>query len=204
MDNKEFVTKSDLKERGWTDSIIKKMSLIPDEIKENPYYRYGPQMKLYGIERIKDLEQTKRFIELKKRSEKRKQSARKTVETKRKKVMDYINSLKIEVPKIPLDELKKEAVKQYNNFHYFNYFNYKNYDPRDISRENVKNDPEFLERIMVNYIRHQLTDYEDHLIELFGKIGKDEAYIKLKDRILDSIAKQYPSLRDECRRQKGF
>ena len=33
----EYITKSKLKERGWTDSIIRKMKIIPNLIKINPH-----------------------------------------------------------------------------------------------------------------------------------------------------------------------
>jgi hypothetical protein len=54
---------------------------------------------------------------------------------------------------------------------------------------------------MVNYIRHNLTNYEDLLEELEGKVGKINAYIKLKNKILKKIAEVYPDLKDECYNQ---
>ena len=62
-------------------------------------------------------------------------------------------------------------------------------------------DNAFLSRIMVNYIRHNLTSYEDLLEELRGKEGKYEAYTKLKNKILEKIAEVYPELKEECNRQ---
>jgi hypothetical protein len=45
----EFLTLSGLKERGWTDSIIIKMNLLPDKLAKNPHYIKASPMKLYFI-----------------------------------------------------------------------------------------------------------------------------------------------------------
>jgi hypothetical protein len=49
---KEYLVKSKLLERGWTNSLINKFLPEPDEIKKNPHYRKAAPMKLYLLEKI--------------------------------------------------------------------------------------------------------------------------------------------------------
>jgi hypothetical protein len=60
----ESLTLSELKERGWTDSIIKKMNLFPDKLAKNPHYLKAAPMKLYFISRIEELEKSEQFSNL--------------------------------------------------------------------------------------------------------------------------------------------
>lgn len=60
---------------------------------------------------------------------------------------------------------------------------------------------ETLERWMVNFIRHNLCEYDDKLVDLFGLVGKEELYHRLKTETLAKIAGVYPELDVECKRQ---
>ena len=103
----------------------------------------------------------------------------------------------ITVQRLPLDELQEEAIESYNNFHSILLIERgHDYDPA--SKES---DPAFLERITVNYIRHHLTEYDDHLEEVAGKVGISQAIDAIRDRVYDEIAKQYPEYAQECKRQ---
>ena len=74
-----------------------------------------------------------------------------------------------------------------------------NYQSNSMASED--SDDAFLSRIMVNYIRHDLSSYEERLDMLFGRVGKREAYRILLKKIYKAIKKAYPSLADECNRQ---
>ena len=57
-------------------------------------------------------------------------------------------------------------------------------------------------RWAVNYIRHELTDYDYTLYaEIAGKIGTAEAAQRLKRRILRAISEIYPEFAAEALRQ---
>lgn len=60
---------------------------------------------------------------------------------------------------------------------------------------------EAMQRIIVNYIRHELTTYDYELGMLEKRIGKDEAYRVLKETILRKIALVYPEYKTECESQ---
>lgn len=57
-------------------------------------------------------------------------------------------------------------------------------------------------RWAVDYIRHNLTNYDHDMNALINKVGKDKAYDKYKEAVLDKIAEVYPDLEDECENQK--
>ena len=66
-----------------------------------------------------------------------------------------------------------------------------------------KSDKIFLERIEVNYIRHNLTKYDTALETMAGRIGIHEAVTKIKFMILDAISEKYPYLSRACTLQKN-
>ena len=49
--------------------------------------------------------------------------------------------------------------------------------------------------------RTQFFEYDGKLIALFGKVGKDRAYILLNKKIYNKIMELYPFLECECYRQ---
>jgi hypothetical protein len=75
----------------------------------------------------------------------------------------------------------------------------KEYFVRD--RASVHSDKDFLDRITVNYIRHELSVYDEKIDDLFGKIGKHEAFELLNQKIYTEIGRVFPRLRKEARRQ---
>jgi hypothetical protein len=60
----------------------------------------------------------------------------------------------------------------------------------------------FLDRLRVNYLRHQLTHYHQLLRKTYGKVGAPGAYLEIKAMVLTAIAATYPDLAEECARQK--
>lgn len=196
-EKEKYVTESTLiKERGWTKSLIEKFLQGPDLVVKNPHYRSGPGMKLYLIERISPFESQEIFLKTKIKKENRKVAAAKAVETKKLKLDEYINNIEIHIEKYPIEEIYENAINHYNNFQ-----DIRNRTENWIYEPPSKLDKSFLNRISVNYIRHQLTNYEDELDEIFGKTGKFEAYCTLKTKIMKKISEIYPELKSECDKQ---
>ena len=185
---KDFITKTDVKNRRqWTDSLIKKYIPQPDLIKMNPYFRGASEMKLYELRKIEEIEKLNEFQIDFQKSLKRKLVSKKTVQTKKEKLLTVIDSLEIKVECKERNQLIKESVDSYNNRRRDNDFN-----------EINEIDQDTLERLMVNYIRHRLTSYEKHLDTIFSKVGKNEAYLLLNKKIYNSISEIYPYLKEEC------
>ncbi len=197
-----MVTAATIKNRGWTESMIKLFLPEPDLFVTNPVYRSGPKMRLYLLSRVEEIEKTDAFLAAAANSEKRKKSARKAVDTKLKKLKQYIDNMDIKVPVIDLKKLFRKACQHHN--HQKNQMQYS--FPSiyaDFIPANLKySDENFLFRISVNYLRHQLTRYENELKKIVGKTGASEGYIEIKRKVLDAIAQAYPDLAEECQRQQ--
>ena len=185
---KQFITKTDLiSVRKWTERLIKKYMPVPDEIRNNPHYGRASEMKLYKISRVESIEKNEHFlIDFQKTILRRKSSA-KMVETKKDNLLIQISEFPISVEIIPRYELVPLVIDDYNNRNY-----YKDYlTLRDL-------DQSTLERLTVNYIRHQLTEYEYHLYTIGDQVGKKEGARLLKEITNNCISESYPDLIRDC------
>jgi hypothetical protein len=110
-----LLTKTKLKERGWTDTLIEKFLPHPDETQTNPIYTSSSPMRLYRLERVEQMEASKDFIASQSRTAARKRAAQKGIETKRRKLMQYIDTLHFPVlPLASTEELIDIACSNYN------------------------------------------------------------------------------------------
>ena len=185
---KQFITKTDLISiRKWSDRLIKKYMPVPDEIRNNPYYGQASTMKLYKISRVEAIEKNEQFLIDFQKTMLRRKSSEKMVATKKDNLFIQISELPISVEIIPRNELVPLVLDDYNDRNY-----YKDYlTLRDL-------DQSTLERLTVNYIRHQLTSYDQCLGLIFSRVGKKEGYRLLKERIYKCISESYPELTGEC------
>jgi hypothetical protein len=62
MKKKIYFRSSELKQRGWTEGLIRKFLPKPDETKTNPIIRSAAPMKLYKIKRVEKIEKSEKFI----------------------------------------------------------------------------------------------------------------------------------------------
>lgn len=193
VDYKPVLSISKIKERGWTETMVRKFLGDPDGQKENPFYRKAAPMKVYLEERVIAAEQTLDFIAAQQKLVERKIAADKAVQTKKEKAMAFANSIEITIPVMPWDEVLKNAIKSYNDFHSDLYF-HRGYDftPADTS-----SDPDFLARICTNNIRHECTNYEHQIHRMFGKVGVQEAHDIIQKRINEKILQIYPQITAE-------
>ena len=195
-----MLTKADLKSRGWTDRMITQLVTIPDAIKPNQRYRSAAPMKLYLRSRVAAVELTEEFAAIRAASANRRTGAAKAVKTKRDALLAHVDGLVIEVPSLPLDELVRLACESYN----------RHKDEMALDRERDENElmatptsnPEFLDRICVNYLRHQMTSYEAQLRMIARRVGTRDAYLDLRSKIFDVISDTYPDLSNECWKQQ--
>jgi hypothetical protein len=188
----KFLSLGALKQRGWTDAAIKKFAPEPDEVRDQPWpHRNSPPMKFYLLARIKKIEQRKTWIAWQEGSAVRKKSAAKAVSTKIAALTQWLDSLVIEVPQMTDEELTTRAVEHYN-IHWMD----------TEKRARVDDDEDFLDRISVNYLRHELSPYEEHLNQIAGKTGAHEARSRLRSLIYNAIEDAYPDLGVECYKQE--
>lgn len=188
----EWITGTGLIEkRGWTKSMIGKLTMnLNVRIVDNPHYKCAPSMKLYCLKDIKRIEKTKRFKLLKEKADRRKESAKKSVETKIKNVVQLADNFSVTVQRIDLEELREETLASKQAWYDSQILNRNNYDFRDA----YSAPQEDVERWEVNFIRHNLSDYDEQLEILNGKMGKFVAYWHYKEKLANEMKRIYPEL----------
>ena len=80
----DYYTTEELKERGWTNSIIKQHLGRPDESRANSQGRLRSKIKLFAVDRVHELEGGKAKADLEKISEARDLARRALMLKKRK------------------------------------------------------------------------------------------------------------------------
>lgn len=149
-------------------------------------------MQLFELERVLAVEKSEEFIVWKKRFDDKRQAlkdgAQKALQTKKEKVLVYINNLVIKVPKFEYETLLKRACEHYNDL----WARRGDYE----KCASVHDSRKFLHRIARNYLRHECTRYEDHLVNLFGCVYKDTFVEMLRSKIMAKIFEAYPVLKE--------
>lgn len=197
MEEEKLITQSTVLSMGFTKSMIGK--LLPEPtLKDNPRYRSAAPMKLWREADVLAAMDTDAFREAAAKAKRRKAAASKGVDTKRKNAEVLADELiaAIHIQRITLPELEKQALASQQRW----------YDFRGRGEIEFP-DREDVDRWMVNYIRHELCEYDDSLYTLFrpGKMAdKDKLYPKIKRETLAKIAQVYPGLAEECKAQSNF
>jgi hypothetical protein len=191
--------------RGWTDAAVTRFLGAPDVTAPNPHYRSGPPMGLYALERVERIEATPEFQTWRMASLTRQSRALCAVETKRRRLAEYVAGLRIAVPVLDAAELLCRAVESYNDHQYSRQLEReergREFDWTPASADGI--DAAFAERITVNYLRHRLTRYERELARVYGRVGVDDAKRELRAKVYAAIAAAYPALAAECARQRA-
>ena len=189
----KHLTLQRLRERGWTATMVRDLLGEPDEYATNPHYKCAPPCKLYLLRRIKQKERTKKFATMKAKAEGRAASGLLAASTKRKKLMEELAAWQPKIG-IPDGDIYVLAIDHYEAL----WAHRGKYKTVDLHSDNLS---EFHQRIVVNYLRHQCTNYDGKLTALTGRVGVDEAKDLVRSRILEAIADQWPELAAECGRQ---
>ena len=191
-EKEKYITKTELKTRGWTEEMIAGI-LPPPLVKPNPHYTRG-KMYLWKEKDVVNGEKRQEFIdhcEKRKVYQKRAEAAVRTKNEKMRtilaKAIEEIHVKQVSFEKVTLDALR---AKQYW---------YMATGQDDMSVQGA--DSRTVERWTVNYIRHRLTEYDSFLFSAKGKTGISFAYPLYRKAVLEKIAEVYPSLEEECQRQ---
>ena len=180
--------------------MIKKFLGDADAEKDNPMYRSAPPMKLYAMARVLAAESEESFIAQKLKAESRSKTMKNVANLKKQELLEQIAHMTFRIKVIPEESLLKNAIRSYNDFHEMIGMERNNFS---FDYATPKSDKTFLERIEVNYIRHNLTQYDTALETMAGRIGVHEAVVKIKFMILDAISEKYPYLSAACTLQKN-
>lgn len=181
-----LITKKALTARpGWTATLVSRLLGEPDQRKK--VFGLTVPLALYAVSRIEQAEASQEFAQAQATIAKRKASAAKAVDTKKAKLMAASRAMPITVQRV--SNVRSRAINSYN------------FRSEGYSFASSSVDPVFLERITVNYIRHELTEYDEALMEVAGKAGVSQAVAEIRQRVYSAIAQAYPELSKECARQ---
>lgn len=189
-----YLNKKQLNERGWSPPMIKNYLGNPDYVK--PLGRYCEEHR-YFLPRIERIETDQNFKTEQEKYLLRRQAGRLAAKTQTEKRIKKARTIIIRVVRLSEAEVLERAIDHYNfNRRGRHYDDYGYQSPAD-----QDSDRNFLERITVNYIRHNLTSYDSKLFAQRGRIGGDEAVPIIRRRVFAEIACAYQHLEEECYRQ---
>ncbi|MET9373892.1 hypothetical protein ABZX98_07055 [Streptomyces sp. NPDC002992] len=187
-DRMTYVTLSGLRERGWTDAMVRDLLGAPDVQGRDPRRWSIAPVRLYLVARVEAVERTPEFTECAASSGRRSSAAEAAAEARRQAVLATIRAEPIDVPRLPAAELERRAVRHRHLLGARS--------PGGVAAG-------ALVRWQVNYLWHALSRYETLLDGLYGSTGRAEAERLLRRRLYEAIAAAYPALARECLRRIG-
>lgn len=203
-----------LKKYGWTKKMINELLPAPT-YKYNPNCTYTPY-KLWPEHLVLEVMESEGYRIAREKVERRRSGAHKAAEkraeqqtqeradmekrwaeeekTLREKFEPAFSNITVKI--LPTTTIEKLAIQNKKNFernkaNYYGYTN--NFCPCEASESAI-------DRWAVNYIRHNLTQYDKKLEELEGT-GSYTIYRDYKRAVLEKIAEVYPTYKAECERQ---
>lgn len=181
-----YTTTEVLARPGWTRARRKKFMPEPDSTWRVGYGRQDAQLFLIG--RVHDIELTPAFIADVAAGEKRRLAALKVNEKRRADLLAAVEAMTVEVKVRSLADVIRMG-----EDHWFQ---------RNIGfRDRTVLPDDMRQRLAVNFIRHHLTEYDDSLEEVAGKVGVDLAVQGIRRKVYLAIAAAYPDFASECVRQ---
>jgi hypothetical protein len=186
-----LITSELKKARGWADSHIEKFLPEPDETRKNPRNRKGAPMRLYSQARVEAIEATPEFQAAREASRTRQLAARSRSLEKKQEAVAVAKAIELKFLAEPYEVMRVKGVAHFNNRL-----------RRGQTPMKESSQSKALDRALVNYLRHRMSSYEAELKQFKGVVGVGEAYLIIRNRVLDLIAAEYPALAAEAERQK--
>lgn len=193
MDRTLYLSTAELTERGWSKSMIPRFLGEHDEEKRNPFYRSASPMKLYLRERAQSVEGSDDFKKAREKAAIRSEAATLRAEQAAQTLTQSVLS-KVKLHKMDYEQLRAKALK------------HKAQRDRDLGEMDWCNvhqaEEEHIQRWMVNYARHQLSNYDAVRIHYAGKVGVHQAAEAVRDAVLTKIAQTWPELGEAAYKAK--
>lgn len=192
MNENFMLTQTDVLARGWTKNMIGK--LLPEPtLGKNKYCRYHP-VKLWDIKVVEKAEETEKYQKAIEKVQSHREGGYKAASTRREATQKDFEAEKASIH-IPLvdDETLRTWVYQDRRAYNLSKGWFELY-PEDAPEETMQ-------RWIVNFIRHNLAEYDYTLSRNKGRFGIHDCYEDYKNTVLNKIAEVYPQYADECRRQ---
>lgn len=179
-------SRSDLRARGWTPAMVRQYLGDPDAIVH--IRGTSHDMHLFDAERVERVEAEPTWSERADQAARRSAAGKACADKKAAETTEWARAVEIKVPLMPMEELFDRARESYESL----------WASRGEERYADGDNEAFLQRIAVNYLRHECSRYEHLLTSTKGEVARREAQEIIGERVLDAIANQYPELSDEC------
>lgn len=189
----EFLGLSELKERGWSATMIENLLGEPDKRVKNPRYRKASPMRFYSTSRVDSVESSAPFADRKKKAAKRSAAGTASANDRIQALLEAIESMAITLEYVRETDLMKMAWQKWEERNARGVA-----ERRDPRREGLDR---FEKRVAVNFVRHNLTTYDTALDETAARVGATAARERIRQKIYKAIENAYPTLHDECVRQ---
>lgn len=186
-----MATASRLRERGWTDSLIRKLLGVPDDYAANTAYPGGAPVRLYSLTRVESIEAGAEFKAAKEQAGKRQSASLKAQSTKRATALKWIAEQPgPKLPPVPPQELNQLAVAWWNSTHGWRGDNERWWSDAEAD--------DYLAPIIVDYVLAKLSAYETRLRSTIGSAPTGDDLALIRGKILGAIAGAFPWLAAEC------
>jgi hypothetical protein len=177
-DTEAYLTMASLRERGWTDAMIREYLGEPDATRPNPRYWSAAPMKLYLPERAEAAEANPEWAQRKAFAARRRAAGVAAADHRRAQTQAIARQLAADLAAsvvVPAN-LRQAAIAAYNNWH-----------SGDCTcpgwhelgfcdkRADASDSPQFLRQTTVDYVRHRLTGYDRAYARLAGRTGHQDA-----------------------------
>jgi len=183
---------SDLRERGWSLTMIEKFLGAPDKTATNPKSRKAAPMKFWLLSRVIEAQNHPDFQAIQAKAARRSAAMTASAAARIDDMLLKVEAMEISVRALPESDLLLTAQKSWEIRH----------SQGRAERQSIgESDAAFARRISVNYVRHQLTTYDTALDETAEKVGATAARERIRQRVYGSITQCYPYLQKECERQ---
>ena len=158
----------------------------PDATRPNPRYRSAVPVRLYLADRAETAEGSPEWAERKSRAARRRATGLAVADRKRAETDELAQRLARELTAdlvLPAHP-QRAAIASYNDWHAHGCTCAGRWSEGFCDkRATADGSPEFLRRITVNYVRHELTGYDDAYEQLARRVGRQQAHGLLRAKV---------------------
>lgn len=190
----KYLTQQKIIARGWTRTLVRRFLGEPDQRVPKRGF-----IHLYDVRRVLDTEKLPEFQEAKEKAARRSQTGKQVAQRKAFALLQQVEAMQITVRQI--GGVQDAAIDSYNAWKEVTAWDDRG-EYRDWKPATPDSEKRFLQRITINFIRHELTEYDTRLEEVAAQTGAIQARGRIRVRVLDAIAEAYPDLATECQAQQ--
>lgn len=173
-----------LEQRGWTAKMVKQFLNTPefDFVTHTPLSAHATPRRMYRQRRVREIEMSDEGKRALKKTPSEIPRPRKHLPSEDQPVLAYLKELQIVVPVLPNNTLTRLAKAHHNAWS---------------GKKPLSNTPrrEILNPIILNYLKHLLSDYEIALYKAYGTNGEIEGHQVLMEKMIIAMSLTYPYLR---------